>query len=206
MTDEAGPGTHGSAEPAHCRPFGLLDAMILLAGAALSLAGGAHLILLLADVIGRFGASAVAHGYDLFADWPVFWRATHDHLRNVLWYVLQLIQLILLGITPAFLIVRFRRPRPAMSVVLRYAGTTAALAMVSGLFWVTGYLYILFPYSVRAETAAAVAVGGTVASVWGLSALTGNWRAEPGWIDRAGRFLGVMAIGIGLIGLVLFKI
>jgi hypothetical protein len=34
-------------------------------------------------------------------------------------------------------------------------------------------------------------VGGAVASVWIVMWLGGTWRAEPSWIDRAGRALGI---------------
>jgi hypothetical protein len=42
--------------------------------------------------------------------------------------------------------------------------------------------------------------GLAVAAAWMALLLTGRWRAEPSWIDRAGRILGVLWIGyfIGL--------
>jgi hypothetical protein len=108
--------------------------------------------------------------------------------------------------TPAFFVVRLRQPRSALRVVLAYPGTLAGLAIVFGLFWITGFLYILFPNQMRPETTAAIAVGGTLAVTWGALALCRRWNGEPGWIDRAGRLLGLTAIGKGLIGLVLFRI
>jgi len=55
-------------------------------------------------------------------------------------------------------------------------------------------------------TAAGIAVGGTVAVVWGILALSRNWIAEPSSADRMGRLLGVVAIGMGLAGLVVLRI
>ena len=34
-------------------------------------------------------------------------------------------------------------------------------------------------------------VGGAVVSIWIVMGLSGTWRAEPSWIDRAGRALGI---------------
>jgi hypothetical protein len=41
-------------------------------------------------------------------------------------------------------------------------------------------------------------VGGAVASVWIVLWLSGTWRAERSWIDRAGRALGIYWITISV--------
>jgi hypothetical protein len=127
-----------AVESTRCRQFRLSDAMILIAGAALSFAGGAHLFVLLADAFGRLCGVAVVHRTDLIEHWPVFWAATHDHVRNSLWYSFQVAGILLLGMTPTFLVLRLRRPRPPLRALLRQPGTVAALAMVFGLLWGTG--------------------------------------------------------------------
>jgi hypothetical protein len=40
-----------------------------------------------------------------------------------------------------------------------------------------------------------VAIGLLIVSVWNLLILSGRWEAEPTWIDRSGRLLGVCWIG-----------
>jgi hypothetical protein len=40
-----------------------------------------------------------------------------------------------------------------------------------------------------------VAIGFLIVSVWNLLILSGRWKAEPTWIDRYGRLLGVCWIG-----------
>jgi hypothetical protein len=195
-----------AAAPTPCRGFRLSDAMILLAGVAVALSGGSHLLLLLADVLGRLSREALAHREDLIAHWPVFWAATHDSLRNTLWYGYQLAEMFLFGVTPAFFILRLRRPRPPLRVLLRQPGTVAALAMVFGLFWGTGGLLALFPDKVDAMTAAPVAIGGAVAAGWVILALSRRWEPERGWVDRVGWILGCIAIGTGLLGLVIHRI
>ena len=54
-------GADRTVERIHCREFRLSDAMILLAGAALALSAGSHLLLLLADMLGRLFREAAAH-------------------------------------------------------------------------------------------------------------------------------------------------
>jgi hypothetical protein len=41
-----------------------------------------------------------------------------------------------------------------------------------------------------------ILVGGAIASVWIVMWLSGTWRADPSWIDRAGRALGIYWIMI----------
>jgi hypothetical protein len=179
--------------------------LILVAGSAISLSGGAHLLVLMAESIGRFLLAATEHRADLLEDGWVFWSYTRDHLRNALRYGFQVSEMLLAGLTPAFFAVRLKRPRPPLSVVVRNAGTVAALAMVLGLFWGTGLLFLLFPERFAAETCAGIAVGGSVAVAWAGLALSRRWRTEPTWIDRFGRLLGAAAIVTGLVALVVFR-
>jgi hypothetical protein len=48
--------------------------------------------------------------------------------------------------------------------------------------------------------------GGTVALAWACLALARRWEAEPSWVDRLGRFLGMTAISAGLLALLKFGI
>jgi hypothetical protein len=118
-------------EPAPASGVRIADVMILVAGLALALGAGAHILVLLADEARRFLVAAVDHREDLLSNWPAFWRATHDHLRNVRWYGFQSDGSFLLGMTPAFL-VRLKQPRPPLRVILRNSGTAASLAILFG--------------------------------------------------------------------------
>jgi hypothetical protein len=42
----------------------------------------------------------------------------------------------------------------------------------------------------------------TITAVWGLLGLSRRWRAEPSWIDRAGRSIGILWIVLELCNLV----
>jgi hypothetical protein len=206
MTHETVANPNQSAERTRCREFGLFDAMILLAGMALSLSTGAYLLVFLANQFGRLCAVATAYRMDLFYDWRSFWSQTHDHLRNTLWYGFQVAEIFLFGMMPAFLLVRMRRPRPSLRALLRQPGMVAALAIVFGVFWVTGFVHIMFPNQANAGTAAGISAGGTVAVAWCLLAMSRMWESEPGWVDRVGRLLGCAAIGTALVGLIIFRI
>jgi hypothetical protein len=199
-------GADRMVEPTRGRDFRLSDAMILLAGAALALSAGAHLLLLLADMLGRLCQDVAAHREDLPAHWPLFWGATRDSLRNTFWYGFQVAEMFLLGLTPAFFALRLRRPRPPLRTLIRQPGTVAGLAMVVGLFWGTGGLLGLFPGKLDGMTAAPVAIGGAVAIGWIALALSRCWVPEAGWVDRMGRALGCAAIGAALFVLVAFQI
>jgi hypothetical protein len=195
-----------ATEPVRCRKFGLFDAMILIAGTALCLAAGAPLFGLLADAAGHLWASAVVYRGVVLANPMAFWRGTHDHLRNSLWYGFQVTETFLVGLWPTFFVLRLRRPRPPLRALLRQPGTVAGLAMAFGLFWGTGCLLLLFPDKVDSMTAAAIAVGGTVAVSWVILALSREWQSGPGWVDRLGQLLGCAAIGTALLGLIVFRI
>ena len=192
--------------PARCRAFRVSDAMILVIGVSLTLAAGSHLLRLMGEALGSLLREAASHQEDLIPHWPLFWGYTHDHLRNTLWYGFQFAGSLLIGMIPIFLVLRLRRPRPEWRAMLRRPGTMAALAMVFGLFWVTGCLLIVFPEQVDPMTAAPIAVGGAVGAAWLILALIRRWDPEPGWIDRLGRILGCIAIATALIGLVVHRI
>jgi hypothetical protein len=206
MANETGSDPNTAAEPARCRPFGLVDAMILVAGAALSLSEGVHLVPLLARAVGGLCIEAGAKRSHLPENWPAFWKCIQPHLKNTLWYGFQVSEMLLVGMTIAFFFVRLRPPRPSLRALLRYSGTVAGVAIVFGAFWVTGWLYYVFPNKVDATNAAAFAVGGTVAMAWSVLALGRRWQPDPGWVDQMGRILGCAAIATASLGLIMLRI
>ena len=133
--------------------------MILLAGAAVALGEGVHLLVFLTDYCTRFFLDIVAQGADLFRVGPVFGPAVRSDLRNTLWYAFQIAEMILFGMTPAFLILRLRKPRPAVRELLHQPGFVASLAMIFGLFWGIGFLLSWFPERFDGFTAAPSAEG-----------------------------------------------
>jgi hypothetical protein len=196
----------GPTEPAPGRPFGLFDVMILIAGAALSLAMGAHLLPLFEAQVAGLWRDVAAHRGDVWTHWPLFWGATHNHLRNTLWYALQVAETVLIGLTLAFAAVRLKRPRPPLRTLLHQPGTIAVLAMVFGLFWGTGLLLRALPDAVDSFTAAPIAIGGSVAVSWSVLAASRRQEPEPGWVGRLGRLLGGVSIVTALFFAVVTRI
>ncbi len=203
---EAVSGADCTVELTQCREFRLSDAMILLAGVAVALSIGSHLLLLWADMFGRLWGEITADLVFLPSNWSMFWHATRDPFRNTLWYGFQVAEMFLFGMVPAFFALRMRRPRLPLRALLRQPGTVAGLAMVFGLLWGTGGLLWLFPGKFDIMIAAPTAVGGAVVLAWIALCLTRKWKPEPGWVDRMGRVLGCAAIGTALLGLVVFRI
>jgi hypothetical protein len=188
------------------RRFGVSDGMILMAGAALALSGSTHLWVLMGQTFSSLCRDVSTHAVDLPNLPSTFWEAIHDNLRNTFWYGFQAAEMLLIGFTPAWFVVRLRRPRPSWPVLLWQPGMVAGLAMVFGFFWVTAALLTLFPGQFDGWNALPSAIGGTVVVAWGALALGRRWKPEPGWIDRAGRFLGFVAIGLSVLQPLIFRI
>lgn len=111
---------------------------------------------------------------------------------------------LLAPLTAASLGLRLLKPRPARGEVFdrpgAAAGVAAALALAFSLADACLRARQMAAYGLddiawRAATSGmyvAVVFGGFgVVSCWGLMAASGRWRAEPTWIDRLGRALGV---------------
>jgi hypothetical protein len=105
-------------------------------------------------------------------------------------------------LTPAVVIMRLRQPRPSLRRVGRQPGsiacTVATVAMAIEALWIasllargSGCINASTVFVGYAQQVSFAVVGG-----WVTLALSGRWRSEPGWIDRIGRILGVIWIGI----------
>lgn len=101
--------------------------------------------------------------------------------------------------TLGILALRLRRPRPSLrrlafqpgwvaccvATVGIAAGTVMTLIGVYGRYGI-GYYFDLVPYP----------VGVAVAAAWTQLAVSGRWRSEGSWIDRAGRVMGIAWLAI----------
>jgi hypothetical protein len=192
------------------RKFGVYDLMISIGGIALWLTFGEHKLAILlqqftclchsiAAYVGFVPARSYGPPQFLMSSMSNYWS-------SVLWYGVQVSVLLILIVTPVFLLMRVRRPRPPLRALLRQPGTLAALAVTFGLIWVTGWLHLLFFGRINDGTVTAIAVGGTVALAWTCLALGRWWQAEPSWVDRMGRLLGALAIAVGAIAYSVFGI
>jgi len=199
-----GPGTTQG------RRFGIYDAMISIGGMAILLTyGGKDFSSLLQQLTGLCRAIAAYCG--LVSARPsgppqLLMRYMADYWGGVLWYGVQASELLVLIMTPVFLLMRVRRPGAPIRAMLRQPGTVAGLAVTFGYFWVTGWLHRLFFGRINFQLGTAVAVGGTVAVAWAFLAVSRQWETEPSWVDRMGRLIGATAIAVGLLAFTQFGI
>jgi len=163
--------------PSERRRYGLLDLMIVIAGAALGCALTIQYRAFFADAMGR-------HEMGYPPDWTLL--AAPDGFLQAL--------------SVSFLVVALRRPRPPLRRALRAPGTQACFVGV-----VVTALQVLVCASVSAyrlngappwAPAAvfliflAVGTGPAVLLVWLVAWLTRTCRPEPTWVDRVGRLVG----------------
>jgi hypothetical protein len=170
------------------RRFTLLDVMILVAAAAVAAAMTRGYL----RVIGSFlyPDSSTLRRY-----W--YWSATAAPTLEV-------------GAL-AWLVLRLRHPRPRLRHVARLAGTVACAAatleflveggliLLSHEFYGRGFVETWGEFTLVVSTHSGLAVAGA----WLALAMARRWRAEPTWIDRGGRALGVAWIAFALAQIVL---
>ena len=166
------------------RNFTLFDAIVSVAAMGLALAfARTHLTYLWANL----RAIPIREP----AGWAGVWsylRIRTDVTRSIVMFTFTSLECFLLGGTPAFLIMRLRKPRPSLRRLVKQPGMVACEVWLLGMFLgicltlVEDYRY-LAPVAVI-STACAIPVA------WAILALRGRWEAEPSWIDRLGRGLG----------------
>jgi hypothetical protein len=84
------------------------------------------------------------------------------------------------------MVLRLLQPRPSWQALFRQPGWWACSGSVLGVVLAFGVEFVLlFP-------APSVIVPATILVAWLVLGVTRKWKAEPSWIDRAGRLLGVL--------------
>jgi hypothetical protein len=165
-----------SGRPSRRRRFGLLDGLILVVPVAIGFA------------LSRAWLEVAL--WHPFAEWTSRWKEMIDFNLKIAG---RFISVAMLGL----LFVRLRHPRPGLRRLSRQPGAVACvaatLAMAAGGI-VVGTMRVfqeapifevewLWP-TFEAWIAPAVMIA------WAALFLGRRWRAEPSWIDRAGRFCG----------------
>ncbi len=181
--------------PSPPRRLNLVDGMLLVVGAALSL--------------------VLTRQY-LRDSWPDFANrvgSTPTRLIHLNWYIGEIARVAMMWLamySPVLLVIRLRHPRPGLVRLSRQPGSIASLAgtifvIVGGLLW--GILVMLEnldpsgkgPFGLKVNfrfyelTFGRMLshVGSAIALIWIWSALMHQWRSERGSIDRLGRLLGI---------------
>jgi hypothetical protein len=109
----------------------------------------------------------------------------------------QLVGPFLVTLTFALLMLRLRRPRPHLRRVLSQPGSTACIAatiaIVVEIVWIGSLLAVgsRFIHLSTVFVSYAQQVSFAVLGGWTVLAVSGRWRNDPSWIDRAGRVMGM---------------
>ena len=163
------------------RPFGVADAMIFIIALGLGLALARPAIVLIADAIRsdpRWRFQTLDGAVSLI-------RMLNIVLLNFLFFLL-----------PAFLIVRLRRPRPALRSLIGQPGFVACAAPV--VIVLATMPLALLPLEGLAgqviEIVVQVLLVVAAPLAWVFLIVTRRWNSEPRWIDRLGRILGALGI------------
>jgi hypothetical protein len=161
------------------RRFTLLDGMILIA--------------------------ATAVGFALI-EWYVELLGISGYFRLIS-YSLAEISLVVLATAPllsmlsfGLLVLRLRPPRPSLHRLLCQPGFVASISVtISSVVSVILILAMMLSSNIMSSfiviISSSLAVGCGVSTPWSVLFLSGRWRGERSWIDRAGRVLGACWLG-----------
>jgi hypothetical protein len=179
------------------RRFNVGDSLILLAAICLGIAGIRDRILTFVPRVHRWNQDLDRYLDDRASAPPVDPEELDFSLRSLVieasdegqaWLLS-----VLVGLTPAQILLRLRRPRPGWRDLVHQPGFIACLAAVAGYLidrgWddSIGLRFAAFPFWTSMAVLAA----------WALLLILKRCRAERRWIDRLGRVLGTAWIVAG---------
>jgi hypothetical protein len=185
------------------RPFGLIDAMLLVAAVA----------------VGLWVNRTEGLGFE-----SLWYGDSYGRIQDVLSLVLPHVA----AMTMALVAIRMRRPRPPLRRLFRSPGAVAcavaSAAIVLIACWsasvtavgrgITYSQYVEWlpnngghgkgagvphPFSGRLLIVYGDEVGFAVVGAWLMFLLAGRWRPERTWMDRAGRALGWIWLGLAVV-------
>jgi hypothetical protein len=157
-------------------------------------------------------ASILAAGSVLAWKWVMLSRG-EDAVLNYPTFELgtRASSIVALFLSLGLLILRWKGPRPSRRRIFRQPGFVACLVaclstILSALSTFRlalriGYLDHIAEFSSYFTSFLDTTwIGCDVLTVWLALALSGRWRAEPSWIDRTGRAVGLIWIGLFIAG------
>lgn len=102
--------------------------------------------------------------------------------------------------TVALLLLRLAKPCPPLAALPRQPGVAACLAALAGIYvFLAAGPALSSPSTLLLWKLAGLAPATCVVAAWSFLAMTGRMQAEPSWIDRAGRVLGVAWIAVSVV-------
>ncbi len=167
------------------RRFTLFDAIVSMAALGLAFAlARTHLTYLWANL------SAIP--YPGPAGWGGIWaylRTRTDVSGSIVMLSFTSLECLLVSWTLAFIIMRLRKPHSPLRRLVRQPGMVACEVWLLGM--VLGICISTFGAHPHLGLVVVVLTACAIPVAWTVLALRGRWEAEPNWIDRLGRVLGV---------------
>ena len=108
--------------------------------------------------------------------------------------------------TVAAVVFRLRSPRPPIRRLMRQPGAVASTAATMLILIGAAHFLLDLHNPSRHDVPfeyTSFSLGCGVGAAWLILALSMRWRAEPSWVDRFGRVLGVY--WIGMVPLIVFR-
>lgn len=148
---------------------------------------------------------ATAIGVTVVRNWfpPAFYRDITIAWPDRAFFASKILSSISLYLAMATVLIRLRRPRPSLRRLGYQPGLVACLSVSLMAFFLlleNAPVLISSKRGLRDELADLLMgvsthtklLAPTVAVAWLVLAIGRRWRADPGWIDRLGRFVGLM--------------
>jgi hypothetical protein len=140
---------------------------------------------------------------------PHGWRVSAAELSGSTLHLVMLSVPLLATLSVAVIAIRLIPPRPRRRRLMRQPGTAAAFAVVVALVGIGLFHGLTRLADIRNRlllawssswvvTCAPVFVGLSIVSAWSTLLGARQWRPEPSWIDRLGRFVAATWILAGL--------
>ncbi len=170
------------------RKANLGDAMILMIAFGIGLTLGLRAL----ENIGQRFAMITPTGRPVLVAW-VKEIAQRQGLRFLVFEgCVELLFCFVAPLTPALLVARLRRPRPAFPGLVCQPGLVASAALCLATIIEVDVAFLQLatvPFLLEAALP-----GAMVVASWAILALSGRWHPEASWVDRSGRLVGVFWI------------
>ena len=175
------------------RRFNLGDLMILTIALAVGLAPAVGVVSHIAESFAKIPPGGRSFWY--FDDLEWWWDGVVKRLGPRSWVVSGVVELLLClvaPLAPALVVARLRRPRPTLRQMACQPGFVACAVICMALF--VGMELTILRVGLIPPPVLMATPGALVGTAWLALAVTRRWRSEANWLDRGGRFVGVLWI------------
>lgn len=131
-------------------------------------------------------ASVQVPSLETWADWRRFLFGTNQLALNATRFGNLILLNLLMCLIVAVAVARLRRPRPPIRELFRQPGFVACVSPFPAML-----CCLVLSFAGLPQVVYSTILGSAAPLSWVVLIVTRKWRAEPGWIDRLGRIVGV---------------